>query len=177
MINRKQFYGIFSIIILIFIAAVFFSNSGPESVQGDSLQYKNGVLYTKAGEKYTGKVTESEGYKAKINGVQISEGFVTVKKGLMNGKFEFISFSEFWHGAEVKGKEQKATEGQLLAQAEPEDLIKLIADRCNLLTGQEFGTGIYQQDPEIKPHGRLAWLVIVGSGAALDISVMPRIIK
>ena len=27
-------------------------------------------------------------------------------------------------GAEVKGKEQKATEGQLLAQAEPEDLIK-----------------------------------------------------
>ena len=53
MINRKQFYGIFSIIILIFIAAVFFSNSGPESVQGDSLQYKNGVLYTKAGEKYT----------------------------------------------------------------------------------------------------------------------------
>ena len=109
MINRKQFYGIFSIIILIFIAAVFFSNSGPESVQGDSLQYKNGVLYNKAGEKYTGKVTESEGYKAKINGVQISEGFVTVKKGVMSGKFEFISFSEFWHGAEVKGKAKNGT--------------------------------------------------------------------
>ncbi|HCM30577.1 MAG TPA: hypothetical protein DIC32_02045 [Acinetobacter radioresistens] len=58
---------------------------------------------------------------------------------------------------------------------EPEDLIKLIADRCNLLTGQEFGTGIYQQDAEIKPHGRLAWLIIVGSGAALDISVMPKL--
>ena len=68
------------------------------------MQYKNGVLYTKAGEKYIVKLTESEGYKAKINGVQISEGFVTVKKGVMNGKFEFISFSEFWHGAEVKGK-------------------------------------------------------------------------
>ena len=109
MINRKQFYGIFSIIILIFIAAVFFSNSGPESVQGDSLQYKNGVLYNKAGGEYIGKVTESEGYKAKINGVQISEGFVTVKKGVMSGKFEFISFSEFWHGAEVKGKAKNGT--------------------------------------------------------------------
>lgn len=58
---------------------------------------------------------------------------------------------------------------------EPEELIKLIADRCNLLTGQEFGTGIYKQDAEIKPHGRLAWLIIVGSGAALDISVMPKL--
>ena len=104
MINRKQFYGIFSVIILIFITVVFISNSGSESVQGDSLRYKNGVLYTKSGGEYTGKVTESEGYKAKINGVQITEGFVTVKKGVLNGKFEFISFSEFWHGAEVKGK-------------------------------------------------------------------------
>lgn len=58
---------------------------------------------------------------------------------------------------------------------EPEDLIELIADRCNLLTDQEFGTGIYQKAPEIKPHGRLAWLIIIGSGAALDISVMPKL--
>ena len=27
----------------------------------------------------------------------------------MNGKFEFISFSEFWHGAEVKGKAKNGT--------------------------------------------------------------------
>ena len=104
MINRKQFYGIFSVIILIFIVVVFISNSKPETVQGDSLQYKNGILYTGTGEKYTGRVMETEGFKAKINGVQIAKGFVTVKKGVLNGKFEFISFNEFWHGAEVKGK-------------------------------------------------------------------------
>ena len=104
MVKRKQFYGIFSVIILIFIAVIFMSNSRPKTVQGDDLQYKNGILYTKTGEEYSGKVTEAEGYKAKINGVQIAKGFVTVKKGLLNGKFEFISFSEFWHGAEVKGK-------------------------------------------------------------------------
>ena len=104
MIKRKQFYGIFSLIILIFIAVVFISKSGGESVQGDSLRYKNGVLYTKDGGKYTGKVTEAEGYKAKINGIQIAKGFITVKNGALNGKFEFISFNEFWNGAEVKGK-------------------------------------------------------------------------
>jgi hypothetical protein len=104
MISRKQFYGVFLVIILIFIAAVFISNSKAKTVQGDSLEYKNGVLYTQAGEKYTGRVTETEGYKAKINGVQISKGFITVKKGVLNGKFEFISFNEFWNGAEVAGK-------------------------------------------------------------------------
>ena len=104
MVNRKQFYGIFAVIILIFIAVVFISNSGAETVQGDSLQYKNGMFFTKDGGKYTGKVTETEGYKAKINGIQIAKGFVMVKKGVLNGKFEFVSFNEFWNGAEVKGK-------------------------------------------------------------------------
>ena len=113
MINRKQFYGIFSVIILIFIVVVFISNSGGESIQGDSLQYKNGVLYTKAGSKYTGKVTETKGYKAKINGIQIAEGFVTVKNGVLNGKFEFTSFNEFWHGAEVKGKARNGSVTEL----------------------------------------------------------------
>ena len=104
MIKRKQFYGIFLVLILIFLTVVFISNSKTKTVQGDSLQYKNGILYTASGEKYTGKVTETEGFKAKINGIQITEGFVTVKNGLLNGKFEFISFDEFWHGAEVEGK-------------------------------------------------------------------------
>ena len=57
---------------------------------------------------------------------------------------------------------------------EPEELIKVIADRCNLLSGQEFGTGIYSIKPKLKPHGRKAWLIILGSGADLDISVMPK---
>ncbi len=104
MVNRKQFYGIFAVIILIFIAVVFISNSEAETVQGDSLQYKNGMFFKEDGGKYTGKVTETEGYKAKINGIQIAKGFVTVKKGVLNGKFEFVSFNEFWNGAEVKGK-------------------------------------------------------------------------
>jgi len=57
---------------------------------------------------------------------------------------------------------------------DPEDLIKIVADRCNLLATGEFGTGIYNMNPDIKPHGRKAWLIIIGSGATLDISVMPK---
>lgn len=29
-------------------------------------------------------------------------------------------------------------------------------------------------EPEAKPHGRLAWSIILGNGAVIDVSVMPR---
>jgi len=31
--------------------------------------------------------------------------------------------------------------------------------------------------PEQKPHGRQAWSIIVGNGAVIDISVMPRVVS
>lgn len=34
--------------------------------------------------------------------------------------------------------------------------------------------GLYNLEPTIKPHGRLAWLIILGNGATIDLSVMPR---
>lgn len=50
-------------------------------------------------------------------------------------------------------------------------LVKAIATRMKLCFG-EFGTGVY--GPEEKPHGRIAWVLGVGNGAGIDISVMPR---
>ena len=123
MVKRNQFYGTFLVIILIFIAVVFISNSKEKTVQGDSLEYKNGVLYTKDGVLYTGKATETEGYKAKINGIQIGEGFVTVKNGLLNGKFEFVSFNELWNGSEVKGKAGKGVIKEIRIKKSEETLI------------------------------------------------------
>ncbi len=35
--------------------------------------------------------------------------------------------------------------------------------------------GLHTEEPEIKPHGRKAWLLIMGNGAAFDISVMPKL--
>lgn len=55
-----------------------------------------------------------------------------------------------------------------------EELIAALAKRCNLCYG-EFGTGVL--GPELKPHGRRAWFLIVGAGSGLDISVMPRMTR
>jgi hypothetical protein len=56
----------------------------------------------------------------------------------------------------------------------PYVLIQSLAELVNILDGN-IDHGLYKEEPEIKPHGRLAWLLLLGSGAALDISVMPRI--
>ena len=55
---------------------------------------------------------------------------------------------------------------------EPKELVLAIAKRLDLLN-DTFGTGI-DPTPEIKPHGRLAWLLYFGCGAQIDLSVMPR---
>lgn len=57
---------------------------------------------------------------------------------------------------------------------EPFDLVKEIENRIGILEADIF-IGLHSQDPELKPHGRLAWLIKLGNGAALDISVMPKI--
>ena len=58
---------------------------------------------------------------------------------------------------------------------EPIELIEAMAERLNLYGGQMF-EGVHSKKPEIKPHGRLAWLLMFGSGANIDISVMPRLV-
>ena len=62
------------------------------------------MIYTLDDQKYSGKITESLGLKAKINEVQIAKGYIKVKNGLLNGRFSFISSSENWSGEAVKGK-------------------------------------------------------------------------
>lgn len=57
---------------------------------------------------------------------------------------------------------------------EPFALVKQIEARIGICEPDIF-LGLHTQEPEIKPHGRLAWLIKLGNGAALDISVMPKI--
>lgn len=57
---------------------------------------------------------------------------------------------------------------------EPFKLVKEIEKRIGILEPDIF-IGLHTQEPELKPHGRLAWLIKLGNGAALDISVMPKI--
>ena len=54
----------------------------------------------------------------------------------------------------------------------PEELVTAIGERFKLIYG-EFGTML--TEPEIKPHGRKAWLFGIGAGSAIDLSIMPRI--
>lgn len=60
--------------------------------------------------------------------------------------------------------------------SEPIVLINAIAHLIGIMDGN-IDHGIYKDEPTIKPHGRLAWLLLMGNGAALDISVMPKLIK
>ena len=103
MVSRKQFYTVFSIFIIIFITAVLIFNSKDEEVTGNNLVYKNNIIYTSEGKKYSGKITESDGLKAKINGQQIAKGYIKVKNGLLDGKFDFISSGGVWSGETVNG--------------------------------------------------------------------------
>ena len=103
MVSRKQFYTIFSIFIIIFISAVLIFNSKDEEITGNNLIYKDNIIYTAEGKKYNGKIIESEGLKAKINGQQIAKGYIKVKNGLLDGKFDFISSGGIWSGETVNG--------------------------------------------------------------------------
>lgn len=57
---------------------------------------------------------------------------------------------------------------------EPFDLIKKLEYLLNMFDGS-IHYGLHAEEPEIKPHGRKAWLLIMGNGAAFDISVMPKL--
>lgn len=57
---------------------------------------------------------------------------------------------------------------------EPIELIRSLANLVGIMDGQPHH-GIHNEEPEMKPHGRMAWLLKLGSGACLDISVIPRI--
>lgn len=55
---------------------------------------------------------------------------------------------------------------------EPQELVNELAQLLNLCAGELFeGVDV---EPEEKPHGRLAWLLQFGSGAQIDLSVMPK---
>jgi len=52
-------------------------------------------------------------------------------------------------------------------------LVAAIAEYVSLICGANHHLSPVLE-PEVKPHGRLAWCIPMGSGAAVDISVMPR---
>lgn len=56
--------------------------------------------------------------------------------------------------------------------SEPIVMIKDMARLVGIMDGQ-IDHGIYNEEPTLKPQGRLAWLLLLGSGATLDISVIP----
>ena len=54
------------------------------------------------------------------------------------------------------------------------DLINKIAKYASMFTLQNE-TNQVAIGPEIKPHGRRAWSILMGNGAVIDLSVMPLI--
>lgn len=62
------------------------------------------------------------------------------------------------------------------ADAEPDqDLIQAIADYASGVMTHMFGAMTVVHGPELKPHGRKAWSIIIGNGAVIDLSILPRI--
>lgn len=57
---------------------------------------------------------------------------------------------------------------------EPIVFINELSHLINIIDGN-IHHGLYNKEPEIKPHGRLAWLLMLGSGASIDLSVMPKL--
>ena len=55
---------------------------------------------------------------------------------------------------------------------EPQELVDALSNLMNLCAGELF-EGV-STSPEVKPHGRLAWLLQFGSGAQIDLSIMPK---
>ena len=54
----------------------------------------------------------------------------------------------------------------------PYNLAKQIAEYLKLFDAVGFEK--FHETPEIKPHGRLAWVLYFGSHAYIDLSIMPR---
>ena len=125
MITKKLFYGLLFMFIAIVLLIVITNNYEDKFVQGNDLVKKNNIIYTNEDEKYTGKVRESEGFKAKINDEQITEGFLLVKNGLINGKFEFTSLKEPWLGSEVSGKSKNGKIKSMKIKPKEDKLIVL----------------------------------------------------
>jgi hypothetical protein len=59
--------------------------------------------------------------------------------------------------------------------AEPRALIDALMAVCGGKLGRVNGAGQRIDLPELKPHGRLAWLIYLPGGEAyIDLSIMPR---
>lgn len=56
-----------------------------------------------------------------------------------------------------------------------EELTNDIADYGSMLRQGEDGLHNTIDGPEEKPFGRLAWTILLGNGAAIDLSVMPKV--
>lgn len=85
-------------------------------------------------------------------------GYALAAHGTMNMDFDLVAIP--WTDSAI----------------EPLTLIQEFEKRLGLCEPDLF-LGIHNLEPELKPHGRLAWLLLLGNGAALDISVMPKINK
>lgn len=55
-----------------------------------------------------------------------------------------------------------------------EELAMAFFDYAKLFGGQPWQAGHKILQPEKKPHGRLAWIIPMEAGSAIDLSVMPR---
>lgn len=59
--------------------------------------------------------------------------------------------------------------------AEPSQLVTVLCNYLNVIRGeQRSGDGSLVHVPEQKPFGRLAYVLPIGHGAAIDLSVMPK---
>ena len=111
MIKKKKFYMIILIFILfIFALSFIFNKDKALELSSDKLIYKNGIIYSAGDREYTGRVTESDGFKARINDKQITDGYISVRNGELNGKFEFESSYSIWENDKVSGK---ASDGKI----------------------------------------------------------------
>lgn len=55
--------------------------------------------------------------------------------------------------------------------ASPDELVEAVCDRL----GAVVDLGEHIENPSPKPHGRLAWVIPIGAGAYIDLSVTPRV--
>lgn len=62
------------------------------------------------------------------------------------------------------------------AAKEPFELVTAIAKTYQLDLNKLDGNGVPFTEPEVKPHGRLAWFLPL-QWAGLDLSIMPRQMK
>lgn len=53
-------------------------------------------------------------------------------------------------------------------------LMEALGRHVHACMTQVDGNGVPLSIPELKPHGRLAWIIPIDHGASIDLSVMPR---